>query len=572
MSFELRDYRNRYLSPERLVEFYEKNPRGAALFGVPPGLGKTRMIEDSFVQLNALYPRIHYAASQHRILDEMVEKVRRLELNHLLKIKRDASLCGEARDAEWFQLYRLKFSWMGKIAICGSCPQKDSCAWYETIDDRGVFLILQSQDHLLANLSAVPENSLTIFDELKFVERPIQHKVTEAELIRYKKVLSKYPQLLNLFLYTEALIGNHPVDLTKLLPEPKTPEEKNKYRSANFRFHRYLVSESIQNFTPLVKRHTSMNLYRYDDVIYFNDHPKVPGALLVTGYGANRNLLEHIFQREFHDLTPKERYIDPGTRFYQLASSSTSYNHFVRSKPSRDGIYRMVAAKIHANRELGKKTLLVAKKGTIPLILSELPSYFTGQRNPRFSSYAGNDLLDFDGINVIPLLHYGVEGVNTFESYDTVICLNAYNIKPEIVEGQLRQLGVGRDISVEIEHKARGMGREITTEPQIEVAASVFDYLERHKIIQTVSRARPFNSPTEVILAGFQDFEFATVFNDVRDLADALQVGSSIKREREVKELSARGLKVKEIAKLMGLSERTIARYRRRAEKRENAR
>jgi hypothetical protein len=557
MPGKLREYRHRYLSPERLLDFFRQNSKGAAIIGVPPGLGKTHLIRNSFLPLQEIFNRVHYAASQHRILNEMKPHVQ--HLNRIFKIQRDSKLCGPRRDEDWRHLYRLNLSYIGKPIICGGCPNQDTCLWYEKDEDKGAYLILQTQDHLFKNLAELPTTALTILDELKFLELPIQKRADRIELEKYRRILLRHPKLENFILMTNALLSEKPIDPARL-HDPQTDDEKKAIRKEYFKFLRQLSMQGVFNFSALILDQDRLKPQSRDQAFYYNDHPRIDGPLLITGYGADQKLLEHYFRRPFVDLTPTEQYVDPGSKFYQLDSTSTSYFKFIKNNRSREGIYRFVVAKIGANRRSNKKTLLVAKKGAIKIILDELPKRFSTDVRPKILPFSEATADQFDGINTIPLLHYGVEGINRFEDYDCVICMTAYNLKPAVIQEQLKQLGIGRDIEVDIRNKPGGLGREVSTDPPTPLAQSVFDYLERHKVLQTVSRARPFTTPTEVIFAGHQDFG-ATVFRDVRELANSLGVGAAESKIAKCQSLLAENLSQDEIAKRLKVSLRTVSRY-----------
>ena len=195
------------------------------------------------------------------------------------------------------------------------------------------------------------------------------------------------------------------------------------------------------------------------------------------------------------------------------------------------------------------------------IILKELPKYLSPSLQIKVKPINKITVREFDGLSVIPLIHYGVEGINLFESYDCVICMVAYNLKPSIIEDQLKRLGLGRDITVELQQQRRHLGREIATDPPLAIATAIFDYLERQKVLQTVCRARPYTSPTEVIFAGRQTFDGAAVFWDVRDLAHALGLDQTSQKIERCRRLTAEGHGQEKIAMELGCSPRTVSRY-----------
>ena len=488
-------------------------------------------------------------------------------LPYIYRRPKDPALCGPSKTLEWENLYRLNLSQMGRSLVCHNCHNQDACTWYEKDKDSDKFLTLQSQDYLFKELALISDQALTILDELKFFDLPIQRRADRRELEKYKRILLDFPALQNLIYLTDCLLTERKINNDRL-KQTFTRDEKKRLNKESFKFHKQLSFNEVYNFTQLVNHQAKLSPFFRDQAIYYNSHPKISGALLVAVYGADKELLEYYFQRPFTDLTPKENYVHPGSRFYQLTSTSTSYFKFIKNPRSRAGILRFAGAKIEANRLIGKKTLLVTKKGTVDLVLKEMPQYFAAKPHPKLCAFTPQSSKSLDGINVIPLLHYGVEGINLFENYDCVICLTAYNLRPEVIANQLKQLGIGRDIQVEIRNTSNGLGREVFTDPDTPLAKAIFAYLEHDKILQTVSRARPFTTPTEVIFAGHQEFSQSIVFNDVRNLARALEVGSDTQRISKIKRLLAEGLSQKIIARRLRVSGRTVSRYMREIKRR----
>ena len=201
MEKSLHEYRSLYLSPERLLNFYKENPRGAAVIAVPPGLGKTHLIKNSLLPLREFFPRIHYAASQHRIINEMLPAIEALP--YIYRRPKDPALCGPSKTLEWENLYRLNLSQMGRSLVCHNCHNQDACTWYEKDKDSDKFLTLQSQDYLFKELALISDQALTILDELKFFDLPIQRRADRRELEKYKRILLDFPALQNLIYLTD---------------------------------------------------------------------------------------------------------------------------------------------------------------------------------------------------------------------------------------------------------------------------------------------------------------------------------------------------------------------------------
>ena len=131
---------------------------------------------------------------------------------------------------------------------------------------------------------------------------------------------------------------------------------------------------------------------------------------------------------------------------------------------------------------------------------------------------------DFSGSNQcgpwqVPLINFGIVGVNSLKDFDAIYCIGAYNINA----GHLNAV-YQRDLPPDRRHalRLRSAGRRrrvesadgsFTSRFHARRARALHRVLERRVVLQAVGRARPFTSPTEVIL--FQQDDFHDVFGEV---------------------------------------------------------
>ena len=547
----LESARRRALNAGALLKFYRNNPQGATSMDFIPGFGKTQKIKQALPALLDIFPRVHFATSQHKILAEVVQGLERLD--PWLELRRDDACCGTERAYDWRKLYNLRLGEIGKATICRDCPSKNTCPWFHQSDASEHKLTLQTQHHLFQSLNEVAADDLVILDETIFLDFPISHKISRQDLQAFKETVEEIKSLQPLLDSVDRLLkGKSPLGIE--LPAPRD----------RFRLLMALQRNEVPNLLDFVIKARTVKLIHLSQCIYYTQHPKINGALLVAGFNLNPTLLGYYFSRPFTSVLPQVKYQHPRSKFYCLASTSTSFNKFYRNKRSRQGIYRYAAAKISANYQARKKTLLVAKAKLIPIILKELPAFL--EEPHRLVHYKATSRVAFDGMNAIPIIQYGIEGINVFQDYSTVICLTAYNISAAILKTQLQHLGLGLDRDVEIKRHPETGVRIALTDPPEPLVSAIFNHLEANRIYQAVARIRPWTTGGEVFFAGFQSFPEAQIFQSVPDLRRELGMDIFSKISRQCRVYRAKGLTLKQIAALIGRSERTVRRYLKRGE------
>src|SRR5262249_28990114 len=127
-------------------------------------------------------------------------------------------------------------------------------------------------------------------------------------------------------------------------------------------------------------------------------------------------------------VSPFERYrfVHPATRWFNLNDLAGAAKFFA-SNAGR--ILDFFAVKIARNLAEGKRTLLVSKKKFVGLcqgLLREKLEWLGAGRVKIVTGNWGQPALDDP--HVIPLITYGVAGINLFEDFDAAYCLNSYNV------------------------------------------------------------------------------------------------------------------------------------------------
>ena len=513
------------------------------------GEGKTRLILGALEPLVASrrFGCIHLCTSQRRIIDEVRHKLP--PVLGVVQEARDPALCGERNDKAWNSLYKGNLAEIGKHHICEPCPNRSRCAYFnQTGGDAPVFL--QTQHYLFKNKRHVRDGDLIIFDETTFLQFPIRRTVPKSDFKAYLEVAKKLGAVKEI---VEA--GHELLKTGRLMRAPFIPWDNK------FAFMNALFTANVYNWTPFIMESPSITVTNVSDRFLYRARPFPDSTIIVAAHGADPKLLEYYFDRPFVDLSPPIPYRDPKTRIVCLATSSTSKANFRDNPKSRNGILSFAVKKILQNRKLNKKTLLISKVDLIPLAIQEY-----GKHLPKGESLeivdVRSDPREPDGLYTVPVIHYGVEGVNQFENYDCVICLNAFNIRPEDVEKRLDDLGLG-PVSVKIVYDP---WRKIVTDPPCELAEAVFKLLEIDTIIQAISRIRPWTKPCEIYLAGRQEFDpdieqVIKRYSSAIKLKNGEGLSNTHKLRVRILDLHAQGIKGSEISRLLKVTRQTVSKH-----------
>ncbi len=542
-------YRAKYFQPEDLARFFSKNPSGKACFCPDVGVGKTHLIIKSTPILQLQFPQIFIATSQHQIKSEIATKLARYGVQ--TEPQRDKELCGK-REKDWERIHQLGISLIGKKVICGECDKQEVCPWFRFKREESPVTVL-TQDSLFKQADDIPPSALIMLDETKFLERPLENKIDHQDILLFSKAIPAGRDFDWLYTATQQML------------ERKAPAPLEGLSKENlWRLFGALYHKGVKNILPIIMNYADGAPVALDKRIYYLERHFQHNAILVLGAGADKNLLEHYFNSQVTDLTPVEKYRDPGTKIYCIASSSASPNNLRKRASARDSVFSFVRKKIWANRSSNKRTLLVAKRELIPLIQKALPNYISQNDKIEIVHVEANNLKksSFDGLTKVPIINYGVEGVNLFEEFECVICVSGFYIPEKAISERLKKLGVGQDIEVTIPRCDADHPRRVFTSPETHLAMAILNSLERDRIYQAVGRVRFWTKPREVIVTGFQDFEGVDKkFRSFKEAAEFFKFSKRQNTKRRCLELRQQGLTLQQISTEVGRTVRTVSRH-----------
>jgi hypothetical protein len=275
--------------------------------------------------------------------------------------------------------------------------------------------------------------------------------------------------------------------------------------------------------------------------------------------------------------TPFKDYIftHPETSWFNIASRNGMRWNW---KAHRKQILDFYASLVIMRFEQGKTCLLVTKKC--------FKSYCAEQLTERFKSMGYGNLKivtdnheneDLFNINIIPMIHYGVIGVNHFQHYDAAYCLNGYYINDLIINSILQDsYATGFHIPIEVGTSGEPLRRWArAANPSQQyfnvnwLSNSVLSQEEVGVVHQTVGRVRPHTYPREIITfqcAANPQMPYTQEFTTLQAARDFFGIRSQRSLQKSetieaVKNAKASGLTQKEAAAHLNKGLRTIQRY-----------
>jgi hypothetical protein len=269
------------------------------------------------------------------------------------------------------------------------------------------------------------------------------------------------------------------------------------------------------------------------------------------------------------------RFEHPETRWFNLRSIAGAEKYFPRNAPA---VLDFFAAKIAANIRAGKRTLLIAKKKFVPHCASELTRRLEGLGvGPVRIVTRDWERADLAAPRTLPLINYGVSGVNRFEGHDCAYCLTGYYTSAPTVAAAVHDLDPSTHrFPVRLAFTGDPPRRQAVVDLPDDretilpnVAQWVLHQKEDDVVVQAVGRVRPFTKPREVITFQVGDLPDVRYTREFRSLADARSYFGVPTRRRsaaearaaEARRLKALGLSNSRIAATLRVSPATVKRY-----------
>lgn len=595
---ELQRFRD-YWTGQRLLDAVE--PGGPAV-GIdwPVGVGKSTACDA--VTREALdsgrYPLAIVLAPTHLVLNEReLVKTPSPAISTTVLRPRPQSLCGPSRDREWRTLETTGCATLGRRVLCGSCPHRAVCFWpgqYTRERLESVQVIFGTHAQLLRasdfveqmRQSTGAERVLLVLDEDHAAMTNYRRVLDRGDLDRFADVLRRRAELSDDSLSrawleaVERLADASTRDLRG--PGWYTPpaypnwlaELQQAGRDRYGNAFRCLVHDlKALTVSPLPSRErTSGGNLRYALV------PGVGCDLVIFTATGNARLLEFRFGRPVRFPFADYRFVHPDTHWYNLGLRLGALRHFRRNaKQILDFFADLTARRLRD----GKRVVLVSRKRFEDECAAgmERRLHDSGLSQVRVLTAERMELLDILGPFDVPLIHYGISGINRFTEYDSAFCLNSFLVGESVLDEVLQDL-VASDgyIPLEIRTQVEGLRRRRTAGVRHHehryydldgLAGDALQAVEFGAVLQAVGRVRPFTKPREVITFQYDPLPDVEYDREFLTLAEARAHFGVVHRRAQAREKTAaavraarsQGLTQKQAATRCGVSLRTVQRY-----------
>ncbi len=589
---ELAKFRLEQLDGVKLLGLMSNAQDRAVGVSLPVGVGKSFAIDNLIetIIVSGAFDLVICMAPTHNILNERrwVKDPPR-EIKVVVLRPRPSGACGEARNNEWLGYDKSRCYQLGKRNICTGCPEKKNCYWPDqfkkTVKDAQV--IFGAQAHLSRANDFIQflvkrtgaKNPAVILDEDHACLTNYRRKVNPILLAQYRNIVAAIGgNGLESYVYKTGLLLVAPTSDLRSWDwsfPPLDPGIQICIQEAGYRKHGVQFRDlgfALQEFgrSPLASREKNMAC----EILYAAP-PLIDHDLFLFTANNQRRLLEFRLGRPISLPFEGYTFSHPGSSFHNIKRYLGAKCYFPRNaKEILDFFARLAASRISQ----GRRVLLVSKKVSKPFCVAQLQARFDALGHEHITVIGeGYDRAALDNPHVIPIIHYGMVGVNDFASYDAVYCLNSFYIHAGLLDGVLQDvLGADGRVDLEIRHR-RGAGRSAGTKHDRDrvydvdaLSGQALKALERDTVIQAVGRVRPFTKPREVIT--FQADDMAEVMPgvvDFKNLAEArahfgIELPSKEKLARradEVRAMRAAGLRQRQVAEQLHVTVRTVQRY-----------
>lgn len=563
----------------------------------PVGVGKSYAIDDLVEHVvrdtDSPFDLVLVLAPTHAVLDE-----RRWQqeppadiLTRRLRA-RPASAC-ESLDSTWRSYEKRGLGALGRSELCRTCPRYDICDWpgqmVDGMSDLQVIYATQAYlkldpffiDRIQAATDA--QRMLTIVDEHGFVDCSFKQVITPAQIVMFREAIRSCVfdsvSLRNTSndwtVYLTALEGASDADLRRnawrapFIPSQwslQVQQEGQQAYAEQFHFIAYALRRFGRSLFESREK-TPQGDVSFSNPPWLNADSFIFSATLDTGFAETRLGLGLKVPYRDH------RFAHPESRWYNLASNLGADKHFPNNLPQ---ILDFFAGLIAERLAEGKRPLLVSKKRHVAACIRGLDERLTDRGvDCRVVHLPSDD--EIADPKVIPLIHYGVIGVNSYEQLDAVYCLNSYYVAADTVDAVLQDL-VATDQQIPIQVSIKGEPRRrVAGAKHVKhrgydadrLAPAALFQQEMDTVIQTIGRVRPYTKPREVIL--FQcdqipgqpyDKEFSTL-SEMREffgVAGRRELQTQNMKQR-VQEAQASGLSQRQAADQLGVARTTVQRH-----------
>ncbi|HEX4610598.1 MAG TPA: helix-turn-helix domain-containing protein [Urbifossiella sp.] len=585
-------FRQGLIAPELLSHL--KAGGGKLLVNLPVGVGKSHALDGIAAEVARSEPDALVLVSAPRtdILAETRGRLVKLGLDPLVLRPRPRKRCGPL-DAAWEGLEQLGCSALARRTLCGACPHRAGCTWPDRWAElAGRRLVLAAQQHLandpdfIARLQTATgaRKVVALVDESDLLLRKAEREVIGTDLVRFAAAAagtaSPGPA------WETACRTLHIAAQADLLARWTLPRVGPKWAAD-------VAAEGRRRYGPTFRfvgydliqfaRSDSSTRARLDGGgVRFAYPPDLGDEFVIFSGSAAAELVRYRLDPD-HWRAPITtpfagyRFRHPDTTWVNLADAAGTDKYF----PANAGrVLDLFARLVARNIAAGKRTLLVCRKKFRELCQAEIrqrvEALVGGRVRVVTRNWTQHDLTD---PRTVPLITYGISGVNRFEGHHTVYCLTGYYTARAAVEVLVNDIEPpSRQFPVELTFGTRPPRRAaVVSDPAAAVtivpalARWTLEQKEGDVVVQAVGRVRPFTRPREVVTFQVGDLPGVTYDHQVTNLAGLrahfglptpgqLRRADTADRSAVAARLKAEGKTRKEIAAELGVSLATVKR------------
>jgi len=566
---------------------------GKMLVTLPVGVGKSYNI-DSVVETairENWYELVVVLTPTHAVLRERRWiKTPPDDLNIITLKPRPISLCGVDSNRQWSVFERNGMGALGRIRLCKKCKHYPNCYWPDQYGKKlkNAQVIYANQAHLQRDTHFITKikqwagatNVLVVIDEANFISSSMERRILHEELKNYRTVIKNLPQsgdnekltyLLDLLLsakendlYSDQ--WNFPLLSSKSALEAQ--QTGSNIFGKNFRFLAY----DLHNFTK--STYKSREKEKNGD-IRFAVSLAINSDLIVYSGSVDVNYATSRLRMKINAPFEGYRFNHAGTRWYNIASRLGMKIYF---KHHANQILDFFASLIVQKLKASQKVVLISKK--------DFKNFCAHILREKLSGFGHSDLqiitddyerVDHDDPKVIPIIHYGIIGINDFENYDAAFCLNGFYVNEAIVNSILQDCYSSKNrISIDIGTGGIPLRRWAKVSSKADqyfevnhLSNSVLFQEEMGVVLQAVGRVRPYTKPREIITFQCSDNpqqDYRQEFFNLEEARTYFGIDTYIARKTKaridaIQQKKSEGLTQKQTSESTGIPLRTVQRY-----------